>query len=122
MTRSAGPIDLKTIEGIDRACDVAIAEGDRDGLNRLLALRRSMVGRPQTAGKSDLVREMERMSAGCRAIASAADRTKIDALLGNRSAPRCAQPTGFKCPVCGDWFDESQDCFDEWDCPYCSAC
>lgn len=109
----AGPIELDTVAGIDRAIDVAIAAGDRDALNKLLALRRTKVGRPTSAaGKSELTRQMERMSAECRAIASAADQAKIASVLnGTDQRARRAAPS--MCPECAVRLDELGDC---WAC------
>lgn len=66
-------------------------------------LENRLRGIPNGAARSSLVADMNRISAACRALASEADRAKIDAVL---SAPTCRRPVPAEpwcpwCPWCG---------------------
>lgn len=65
-------------------------------------------GRPTSTGGSSLAAEMDRLSARCRAISSAADQMEVaDVLAGNGRAAPVAVP---RCVECGSRCDEWGDC------------
>ncbi|AWM40274.1 hypothetical protein GobsT_12660 [Gemmata obscuriglobus] len=67
-------------------------------------IQRSGGARPASTGKSQLTRDMERISAQCRALAGLADQQRIAAALANTS-PRCARPAKEElCDFCGEEF------------------